>query len=254
MREEPSIDATPRGRPLTPPERRAYELGRRRAARGDVDGALEELQRFLDSRPGYADVHYLVGTLLERRGDLDAATASLEQALRQNPGYVEARLALASLSEQRGDYERARDLFQRSQALAAPARGVVDPTTSAKLANMQAELGDALRQAGELRDAVEAYRKALGRCPRFHDVRYRLALSLRELSRPSEALAELRRVLRGNPRFLDAGVQCAVTLYSLGRCDEARVELDRVLEQDPGREDARMLLRLLSSPRASRGV
>jgi tetratricopeptide (TPR) repeat protein len=250
--EGPAIDATPRSRPLSAPERRAYELGRRKYARGDVDGALDEFRRFLHTRRGFADVHYMVGTLLERKSDLPGATRSLEYALKLNPGYIEALLALASLSEQRGDFERSRRLAERAHSLLGPDRGGVDPTTAAKLANMQAELGDAFREAGELRDAVDAYRRALARCPEFHDIRYRLALALRELGRPDAALTELRRVLHGNPRFLEAAVQRAVTLYSLGRTDVARAQLREVLIEDPEREDARMYLRLLDPPRPPR--
>ena len=194
----------------------------------------------------------MVGTLLERKSDLQAATRSLERALQLNPGYVEALLALASLSEQRGDFDRSRVLAERAHAHMGPTQGAIDPTTRAKLANMQAELGDAFREAGELRDAVDAYRKALERCPHFHDVRYRLAIALRELGRPDAALTELRKVLRGNPRFLEAAVQRGVTLYSLGRTEEARAQLRDVLREDPERNDARMYLRLLSTPAAPR--
>lgn len=244
----PVIDPTPRSRPLSEPERRAYELGRRKYARGDLDGALAEFRRFLRTRRGFADVHYMVGTLLERKSNLPAAVRSLEVALKLNPSYVEALLALASLSEQRGDFERSRLLAERARALSGPSGGGIDPTTRAKLANMQAELGDAFRQAGELRDAVDAYRRALARCPHFHDVRYRLGLALRELGRPDAALTEFRRVLRGNPRFLEAAVQRAVTLYSLGRTEVARAQLREVLLEDPQRDDARMYLRLMEPP------
>jgi tetratricopeptide (TPR) repeat protein len=233
-------------RPLSEAERRAYELGRRGWLRGDAEVALSELRSLLRTRAGFADVHYMVGTLLERRGDLAGATRSLEAALQLNPGYVEALLALASLCEQQGDFERCRELTERAQGRLRPEEGGLDPVTRAKLANLQAELGDAFREAGCLGDAVDAYRKALQRCPEFHDVRHRLALTLRDVGRPDAALAELRRVLRGNPHFLEAAVQLGVTLYSLGRSDAAREQLEAVLARDPDREDARMYLRLLS--------
>jgi tetratricopeptide (TPR) repeat protein len=244
-------DAGPRAigsGPLTESERRAYELGRRRYLSGDLDGALEEFDRFLRTRRGFADVHYMVGTLLERKRELPAAIRSLEEALALNPGYVEALLALASFREQQGDFDRSRELTERAHALLGPTRGGLDSTTRAKLANLQAELGDAFREAGVLRDAVDAYRKALDRCPQFHDVRHRLAIALRELGRPDAALTEFRRVLQGNPRFLAASVQLAVTLYSLGRSEEACAQLRGVLAEDPARDDARMYLRILGAP------
>ena len=107
---------------------------------------------------------------------------------------------------------------------------------------------------GEVRDAIEAYRKALDRCPDFHDIRQRLGLALREAGLPNRALAEFRRVLRANPAFLDAAVQLGFSLYTLGRSDEAIREWEAVLERDPSRDDARMYLRLAGRKRLEERV
>lgn len=244
--------ATSRGGPLSPAERRAYELGRRCLERGDREGALGAYRELLRTRDGFADVHYRVATLLEETGDLEGAREHLRAALSQNPAYIEALLALASLFERQGDFDRSSLLTERARELAGPARGALDPTTRAKLANMQAELGDAYREAGELREAISAYRKALDRCPHFHDVRHRLGVALREAGRPDAALDEFRRVLRGNPEFWEAAVQRGVTLYGLGRSREAVTQWQSVLRDAPDREDARMYLRLLGASDAER--
>lgn len=238
---------TPHRGPLTGAERRAHELGRRLYEQGDIDGALAAYRELLQTRRGFADVHYRVATLLERKGDLESASQHLHEALHQNPAYIEALLALASLYERQGDFDRSRDLARRAADLAGPARGRVDPTTRAKLANMQAELADAYCEAGELREAVAGYRKALERCPHFHDVRFRLALALRDAGQPDAACAELRRVIRGNPSFLDASVQLGLTLYGLGRGAEALACWREVLREDPDRADAKMYLRMVEA-------
>jgi tetratricopeptide (TPR) repeat protein len=240
------MDAPSPGGPLTSAERCAYELGRRRFQRGEVDGALAELSRLLETRRGFADVHYMVAVLLERKNRIRPAVESLQEALRLNPSYTEALLALASLYERQGEFERSRELAARARDGAPQAAGALDATTRGKLANLQAELGDAFRDAGELPDAIEAYRRALDRCPDFHDIRHRLGIALREAGLPDRALAEFARVQRGNPAFLDASVQRGVTLYSLGRSAEAVAQWSEVLERDPGRGDARMYLRLVS--------
>jgi tetratricopeptide (TPR) repeat protein len=170
---------------------------------------------------------------------------SLREALRLNPSYVEALLALASLHERRGDYDGSRQLTERAGTVGRSASGAVDPTTRAKLANLQAELADAYREAGELRDAIDGYRRSLARCPHFHDVRFRLAVTLRDSGRPDAALAEFKRVIDANPDFLEAQVQYGVTLYSLGRAREAVARWEAVLQRDPGHKDARMYLRLV---------
>jgi len=237
--------AVSRSGPLTPAERHSYEQGCRSFERGDADAALEQLGRLLDSRDGFADVHYMMGILLERKDEIEQATRSLSRALRINPGYTEAMLALASLYERQGDYERSREIAERARRAQATPAGTLDPTTRGKLANLQARVGDAYREAGELREAVEAYRKALDRCPAFHDIRMRLGAVLRDLGLQDQALTEFSRVLRGNPHLLDAAVQLGLTFYTLGRSADAVNEWNAVLERDPSREDARMYLRLV---------
>jgi tetratricopeptide (TPR) repeat protein len=233
------------GGPLSPSERRAYQLGCRSYERGDVDQALGWFRQLLETRDGFADVHYRMGVLLERKDELAAAAQSLKLALRINPAYTEAMLALASIYERQGDFERSREITERARSSARPAADGLDATTRGKLANLQAALGDAYREAGETREAIEAYRKALDRCPAFHDIRHRLGVALREAGLPDQALAEFRRALRGSPGFLEAQVQLGLTLYTLGRYEEAVAEWNAVLDRDPAHGDARMYLRLV---------
>jgi tetratricopeptide (TPR) repeat protein len=233
--------------PLSREERFAYELGRRCFERGDITRALTYLERLLETRRGFADVHYMVGSLYERRDDLEAAERSFEEALRINPAYTEALLALASLLERRGNYAQSGELCERAARSVVSSDGI-DRTTRGKLANLQAELADALREAGELGEAVEAYRKALERCPEFHDIRYRLGIALREAGRPDRALAEFRRVQAANPGFLEARIQLGVTLYTLGRSPEAVEAWESVLQRQPTHPDAQMYLRLVGGP------
>jgi tetratricopeptide (TPR) repeat protein len=229
-------------------ERHTYRLGRQSFERGDNVVALAQFTRLLETRQGYADVHYMVGVLHERQADFAAAASSLEHAVRLNPNYTEALLALASVFEQQGDFDRSQQIADRARLASRPGDGVLDATTRGKLANLQAALGNAFREAGELREAIEAYRRALDRCPEFHDIRHRLGIALREAGLPHHAIAEYRRVLRANPEFLDAAVQLGFCLYTLGRTDEAKREWLSVSERDPEREDARMYLRLVRSP------
>ncbi len=234
---------------LTAEERRAYTLGSTCFLQGDDAQAERWLSQLVVTRTGFADVHYMLGVLAERRGDLDAGARALEHALRINPAYAEARLALVSVCEQLGDYDRARRVASRGADPSASAASG-DATTRGKLANLQASLADAYREAGHLRDAVEAYRKALDLCPGFHDIRHRLGVALRDAGLPAQAAEEFRRIQDANPDFLAASVQLGVTYYSLGRAQEALREWQQVLARDASREDARWYLRMV---RASGG-
>jgi len=228
---------------MTREDREAYGAVRDRFARGDLGGARAPLEDLAQRYPRYADLHYMVGIAREREADLDGAAESLERALELNPSYAEAALALITVCEQLGRHDRSREIGARLQPRTA-SEGI-DATTRGKLANLHAALGDAYREVGELREAVEAYRKALDRCPGFHDIRQRLAVALREAGLPARAITELQRVLRANPGYLDARVQLGVTYYTLGRTAEARAEWTATLERDASRDDARMYLAML---------
>jgi tetratricopeptide (TPR) repeat protein len=234
----------PQAGPLTHDERRDYALGRRSFERGDDEVSLLHLTRLIRTR-SFADVHYMIGLIRDRAGDLPAAGQSLREALRINPSYTEALLALANVYENQGDFERSREIAERAGTLAGSAEGVLDATTRGKLANFQAALGDAYRDVGELREAIEAYRKALDRCPTFHDIRTRLGIVLRDAGLPDRAIAEFRRVLRNHPTFHEAAIQLGLTFYSLGRADEAATQWEAVLAEDSQREDAKMYLRMI---------
>ena len=220
--------------------------GRRAFDRGEDAAALESLSRLVAHGVRFADVHYMVGMIQERRGDLDSALHQLGEAVRINPSYVEALLALASLFERRGEYEKSQGYAERASQLARPTAAGLDPTTRGKLANQQAALADAFVQAGERRDAIEQYRGALDRCPTFHDIRHRLAVTLREAGLPAQAAQEFQRILRLHPGLLESQVQLGLTYYSMGRTPEAIDEWNSVLEKDPSRDEARMYLRLVS--------
>jgi len=220
--------------------------GRRAFDRGEDASAFESLTRLTAHGVQFADVHYMIGMLHERMGEIEAALESLREAVRINPSYVEALLALASLHEQHGEYERSQGYAERASQLSRPSAGGLDPTTRGKLANQQARLGDALAEAGEHRDAIEQYRRALDRCPTFHDIRHRLGITLREAGLPAQAAQEFTRILRLHPGMLESQVQLGLTYYSMGRTAEAICEWDATLEKDPSRDEARMYLRLVS--------
>lgn len=229
---------------MTSSERRSYALGRENFERGHVDTAIHHFNALLETRRDFADVYYMLGMLLERKSDTAAAARNLREALRINPTYTEAALALAGVYEQQGDFDRSREITERARSLAATTDGTLDATTRGKLANLQAAMGDAYAEAGDLREAVDAYRKALDRCPSFHDIRFRLGVALRDAGLPDRALAEFSRVLRANPDYADAAVQRGLTLFSLGRTESAVTEWKAVLARHPGRKDAEMYLRL----------
>jgi tetratricopeptide (TPR) repeat protein len=226
-------------------KREILSRGRRAFDNGDDEAALTNLSRLSEYGIEYADVHYMIGILHERGGHFDDAVESLRKAIRLNPSYAEALLALASLHEMRGDFDLSEGYAERASQLTRPVSGQLDPTTRGKLANQQAALADALVEAGELRDAIDEFRRALDRCPNFHDIRHRLGITLRDAGLPFQAAKEFQRILSAHVGMLESQIQLGLTYYSLGRTPQAIHEWESVLERDPSRDEARMYLRLV---------
>lgn len=236
---------------LTKSEAVALTQGRLLYERGDIDSALEAFSIFEGSSHDFADVHYMSGILLERKGDTAAAIASMRRALKVNPEYSEALVALASLYEQMGHYDRSRGFAEKARDLSLEPRGPIEPITIGKIANLQAGVGDAYAEIGEYREAIEAYRKALVRCPDFHDIRLRLGKILRDVGLPHQAVLEFNHILEANSGFAAARIHLGLTYYAMAQAQDAAREWGEVLRQHPGREDVQLYLRMVdqSEPR-----
>jgi tetratricopeptide (TPR) repeat protein len=232
-------------------DRELYSQGRAFFERGEVGRALESLSPLLERKVGFADLHYMVGVLLERQGETTAARERLRDAIRLNPSYTEALLALAAIYEQDGDFDRSRELTEQAAHAAPTMAGNLDGTTRGKLANLQAVVGDAYMEVGENRQAIDCYRKALDHCPDFHDIRHRLGIALRNAGLPHQAELEFKRVLRGNPDLLEAQVQLGLTYYTIGRAPDAVGLWSEVLRHDPSQRDALMYLRMVRGGEAA---
>ena len=76
-------------------------------AAGDASGGLRNLRVAVAERPGYADLHAVLGSHELRAGHLDDGIASLVQALELNPDFHSARIELARGLEARGERDAA---------------------------------------------------------------------------------------------------------------------------------------------------
>jgi Flp pilus assembly protein TadD len=78
-------------------------LGQLLLGAGELEEAIDHLQRVVAGRPKDADACNNLGSALAMKGDLQAAVRAFESALRIDPAYAAARANL----------ERARDLSPR---------------------------------------------------------------------------------------------------------------------------------------------
>lgn len=190
----------------------------------------------------FADVHHMLGVLYHHAGQFSKARAAFEEALKINPNYTEAALNLSITYNDLGRYAEAREIYARALP---PPDAEIDSFTRGKIANLHAQVGDAYRSVGLAKDATIEYRRALGLCPAFIDIRMRLVHALSDHGALAEAADEARLVLLENPNYVPAHLHLGLLLHRKGDVDGARKALAEVVRREPHHESATMYLRML---------
>lgn len=240
------------------------QSARRRSERGDLQGALQSLQRAAELQPEFADVQAQLGRCLERLDQFTAARAAYERAIEINPQFLEARLNLARVLAHLHDAAGARAQLEAAAAAVPHAAGGVreriaaaaDTAAPADLAaacaalladsasEFAAELETirAALRAGEDARAIAALKSMLGVHPDFADLHNLLGVAYDNADMPDDAIEEFEQALRLNPDFTGARVNLGVTLFARARYAEAEFHLRRVAETQPEHALARHLL------------
>ena len=107
---------------------------------------------------------------------------------------------------------------------------------------MLALLGEAERQLGNPRRAVEVTRQALQRDPSFAQARYYLGLALFDLGQRAEAIQELERVAQSGAKMVEVHINLGNAYLDAGRPDDALETLMQGSQIDPARPELRILL------------
>ena len=189
----------------------------RRAQGKDALAALEAASRAL---PGDAQVHYLLGQVLEEHGHLERAAESLSRATALLPGFADAHNDLGRLLLQLGRTEAALSACRRALE--------IRPQFAAALGN----LANAERARGALAAAISAYRGAIALEPGLAEAHRNLGSALLEAGEAEAAIDALRRAVELRPDYVEAVTQLAQILAGLGRAAEALPFYERLLAHD----------------------
>lgn len=163
---------------------RCAAIGREAAAKraaGDHAGAIRRYQTLLQLCPATCQAYNNVGASLYSLGYLAEAIPWFDEAVKCNPG------------------ER---LFRDNAAMtrAKLAKTTSPPAATAKACAVAFATAEAYRTAGQLQEALKAYRSVLARCPNFCAAYNNLGLTLHKLGRPNESLPLFEKALRCNPK------------------------------------------------------
>ena len=225
------------------------ELAQLTAAQGDLEGAMPHFERALHLAPDFKQGRTQFGLALERAGRSADALREYEAALRLDPFRSDVRIRRAAMlvrvgkvgeglrdlrtlvAERPGDARTwlglataLRDSGDIGDALATFRRGLerADSSDAAGLGALEKEMGRTLALAGQARAAARALRRATERAPTDPETGLLLGLVLQGLRQFDAAADAFRDTLDRQPQFLPARIGLAESLGSLGRCEDAK--------------------------------
>jgi Tfp pilus assembly protein PilF len=144
--------------------------------------------------------------------------------LLERDGRLLVRLGLDQLAEPDGQLN-----FDFSE----PASEALSIPSSRRSADDWFEEGLAHEQAGELAEAVEAYRMALRQGGPDAATSFNLANVLNALGRKEQAVERLHQVIEMEPHRAEAWTNLGVILHDVGRREEALAALEQAVLLDP---------------------
>jgi len=179
--------------------------------RGDIELAVDALERACALAPGLPLCHSNLGVAYDRIGRVEEGNAEFEIAIALDPSLAEPHHNIAVAARRDGDFERAARELRAAIALAP------------RKSSFRMELGGLLEQRSEFDGAEEMFRSAVG----LPDDEWGASLAygdfLRRRKRYSDAVAAYQRVEELRPGSTGA-------LRGLGRCYWALEDRDQALE------------------------
>lgn len=185
---------------------------------------ITELKAILAQDPQSAQAHMLLGIAYRTKGSPDLlgeATGELRQAIQLDPSLAPARLYLAHLYLDLARPERAKEELQ-----AALAQFPGQP-------QFLALLGEAERQVGNPKAALDYTGQALEKSPDFAEARYYHGLALYNLGRRDEAIQDFEQAVNAGGRRPEVYSSLGSAYIAAGRYDQAIASLTEAIKLDP---------------------
>ncbi|QDV66156.1 tetratricopeptide repeat-containing sulfotransferase family protein [Crateriforma conspicua] len=187
---------------------------------GDLDTAIEALEKAAKLQPNVPQIQYNLGELHRRRSDHQSAKAAWERCLALDPKHTDALNNLAGLCLADGDFLESLGHIQELLKL------------SPRSAQAFGNLSVAMHAAGDVRQAIVCLRNALTINRSQKDFRFRLVnllISSAEFEEAEKELSDWRAMETSDARLL------AITARMLerqGKLDEARQVFDSIADAD----------------------
>jgi len=227
---------------------------------GNLHQAEQLYLQILQTDPGQADAHHLLGVLAYQRGRFDLAVKAIGQALALNPGVAAyysnlgaAQEALGQVAEAAANYQTALRLqpdyaeahnnlgnvfFGQGKLEQAVTHFQYALRSRADYPEAHHGLGNAFFVQGMLDKAVSHHHHALRSRPDYPEAHNSLANALLTQGKPDEAVVHYQEALRVRPDYPEAHNGLGNALLTQGKPDEAVTHYRHALRTRPNYAEA----------------
>lgn len=199
------------GRDLDEASRVNTELGISYMQQGNLNLAMDSLNKAVEQDRSNAQAHAVLGVLHERLEQYDRAEASFRRSIRLESGVSWVHNNYGRFLCNRGDYDSAQRQFELAMQ---------DPLYERRELPL-ANAGTCARRAGKQREASEFLRRALEQAPRFAPALYEMSQVQYELEDFATARGYFQRLRSVTSLDADALLLGARIESALGNRDEA---------------------------------
>ena len=194
------------------------------AAKGKFQKAQVAMERYLAYYPNDAYACSKLGALYVETGQIgrgiNLLTRGLTAAKIDDSIVYELNYHLGIAYRQQQQFIKAKEHYQ-----AAINTNVLPPLKLGAYNN----LGNLLKDEGDLKSAEKAYKAALKIDPNFGAGHYNLGLTLKAAGNLADAIAYYRQAIKINPEHAEAHQNLAVALLKIGKMPESLAEFKRAI-------------------------
>ena len=147
--------------------------------KGQVDAAVQVLERGVRQQPGQARLWFVLGCVCQSGGRPEEAIRAYREALKVSPDLVEAWNNLGTLYAHHALRNEAEECFKTALQHRP---GMHDASVN---------LGKILVEQGRGREAIAVYQAALSSSPKPAEILYALAVAFRSAHRVGQAMVHL---------------------------------------------------------------
>jgi tetratricopeptide (TPR) repeat protein len=201
--------------------RTLHLLGLIAKQKGDLEQAIDYLNRALLCDGSQAAAWHDLGDVHFAAGDAAAAAANYEQALRLRPDWGLAYNSLGVALQSLGRWSRAEECHRQALHLLPESPQVHN------------DLANALKAQQKMDEAATGFAEALRLEPENPKLAYNLGTTLQEMGRHDQAVGYYRQALARRPDNPDASNNLATALKELGLFEECAAQLLRTLKLQP---------------------